>query len=100
MIALPLSNLPTSSTPLAPGRLSDRTNASGAPSYAELAGIIHDRVLQSLGVALLQAELCRRLWDDGEPAEAMTELDGVVASIESAVDGLRGSMATLGRAGR
>ena len=71
--------------------------ASGAPvGFSDhLARVIHDQVLQSLGLALLQAELCRRLWDNGQGEDAATELDGVVQELESAVDELRGIMADL-----
>ena len=66
------------------------------PAFTEhLAGLIHDQVLQSLGLALLQAELCRRLWENGQGEDAASELAGVVQELESAVDVLRGVMADL-----
>jgi hypothetical protein len=30
------------------------------------ANLIHDQVLQSLGLCALQADLCRRLWETGQ----------------------------------
>ena len=67
-----------------------------SPAFADhLAGVIHDEVLQSLGLALLQTELCRRLWENGQGEDAASELAGVVQELESAVDALRGVMADL-----
>ena len=73
-----------------------RTSLTASPAFADhLAGVIHDEVLQSLGLALLQTELCRRLWENGQGEDAASELAGVVQELESAVDALRGVMADL-----
>jgi len=73
-----------------------RASLTASPAFADhLAGVIHDEVLQSLGLALLQAELCRRLWENGQGEDAAAELGGVVQELESAVDALRGVMADL-----
>ena len=73
-----------------------RTSLTASPAFADhLAGVIHDEVLQSLGLALLQAELCRRLWENGQGEDGATELSGVVQELEAAVDALRGVMADL-----
>lgn len=60
-----------------------------------VARIIHDRVLQSLGVAMLQADLCRRLWRAGRDQEAMAELEGALAGLDTALDELRAVMSEL-----
>jgi len=73
-----------------------RTSLTASPAFADhLASVIHDDVLQSLGLALLQTELCRRLWENGQGEDAASELSGVVQELESAVDALRGVMAEL-----
>ena len=73
-----------------------RSARTASPAFADhLAGVIHDEVLQSLGLALLQTELCRRLWENGQGEDAASELSGVVQELESAVDALRGVMAEL-----
>jgi Histidine kinase len=73
-----------------------RASLTASPAFADhLAGVIHDQVLQSLGLALLQTELCRRLWENGQGEDAGAELSGVVQELEAAVDALRGVMADL-----
>jgi hypothetical protein len=73
-----------------------RASLTASPAFADhLAGVIHDEVLQSLGLALLQAELCRRLWENGQGEDGAAELSGVVQELETAVDALRGVMADL-----
>lgn len=66
------------------------------PTYfAQLERRIHDDVLQSLGVSLLGAELCRRLWAAGQQEEALHELDEVVRETEAAIEVLRTIMCEL-----
>ena len=73
-----------------------RASLTASPAFADhLASVIHDEVLQSLGLALLQTELCRRLWENGQGDDGAVELSGVVQELESAVDALRGVMADL-----
>lgn len=60
-----------------------------------VARMIHDRVLQSLGVAMLQADLCRRLWRSGQDEEAMAEFESVLAGLDAALDELRAVMREL-----
>ena len=69
------------------------------PLHEQLARVIHDNVLQSLALSLLQAELCRRLWESGEGDRAFSELVGVVAELEAAADKLREVMLDLRAAG-
>jgi histidine kinase len=83
------------STPPAP---SASCNATGAGLSDHLQHVIHDEVLQSLGISMLQAELCRRLWENGQPTEAFDELKGVVREIEAAVEVLRHVMRDLHQA--
>lgn len=68
------------------------------PTAAEVAARIHDDVLQSLGAALLQSELCQRLWELGQPEQALGELGDLTKQLESAVDALREIMNELMRA--
>jgi hypothetical protein len=64
------------------------------------ANLIHDQVLQSLGLCLLQADLCRRLWDTGQPEQALAELQGVNEELDTTVDTLRQLIAELLAAAR
>jgi signal transduction histidine kinase len=60
-----------------------------------LAARIHDDVLQSLALCSLQAELSRRLWEAGQPDQALTELTGIGDGLEAAVTALREVMNVL-----
>ncbi len=52
----------------------------------ELARLIHDDVLQTLGVCLLEAELCRRFWKKGQRAQVVEELVAVMEGLEAALE--------------
>ncbi|MBI3964344.1 MAG: histidine kinase dimerization/phosphoacceptor domain-containing protein [Chloroflexi bacterium] len=67
--------------------------------HERLARLIHDDVLQSLGVSLLQAELCKRMIESDKPDDAIVELNGVVDGVEAAVSSLRHVMTELRHAG-
>jgi signal transduction histidine kinase len=60
-----------------------------------LAHRIHDDVLQSLALCSLQGELARRLWDAGQPEQALAELGGMGEALEAAVAVLRDITNTL-----
>lgn len=64
-----------------------------------LARRIHDDVLQSLALCSLQGELARRLWDAGQPEQALAELGGMGEALEAAVAVLREVTTTLIAAG-
>lgn len=83
-----------------PGRPTTRSRPGNELSLHEhLARVIHDNVLQSLAVSLLQAELCRRLWESGQSDQAFSELGGVVSELEAAAEKLREVMTDLRAAG-
>jgi hypothetical protein len=79
--------------------------SGGTPSGASpalcraLAVRIHDDVLQSLALCSLQGELARRLWDAGQPEQALAELGGMSEALDAAVAALREVTATLLAAG-
>src|SRR4051794_15741731 len=50
-----------------------------------LAALIHDDVLQSLGVAMLGVDLCRRLHQRSRYEDALDELTGVVQAAGAAL---------------
>jgi hypothetical protein len=50
-----------------------------------LAQLIHDDVLQMLGVCLLEAELCRRFSQKGQPEQVVAELNEVLQALGSVV---------------
>jgi hypothetical protein len=52
---------------------------------AALAALIHDDVLQSLGVAVLGADLCRRLHQKMRYEQALEELTGIVEALSLAL---------------
>ncbi len=84
--------------PIAPSSAAPASAGRGTPSAqlcSRLADVIHEQVLQSLGLCLLQAELCRRMWNSGQEQHALAELDGVSRELESAVDVLRQVTADL-----
>ena len=64
-----------------------------------LARRIHDDVLQSLALCSLHGELARRLWDAGQPEQALAELGGMGEALEAAVAALRDVTTTLIAAG-
>ena len=78
-----------------PARAAAYCTSKGGLLSDHLQQVIHDDVLQSLGISMLQAELCRRLWENGQNLEAFEELKGVVREIESAVETLRHVMRDL-----
>lgn len=51
--------------------------------------MIHDEALQSIGVSMLQADLCRRLWSDQREQDAAAELENLVTALDGAVEALR-----------
>jgi hypothetical protein len=52
---------------------------------AELAALIHDDILQSLGVAVLGVDLCRRLHQRMRYEQALDELIGIVEALDLAL---------------
>ncbi|MDQ3811211.1 MAG: hypothetical protein M3336_13060 [Chloroflexota bacterium] len=60
-----------------------------------LAQRIHNRVLQQLGAALLQSEMCEQLSSMGREAEIPAALAELRSSLEQAVLELRDIMAEL-----
>ncbi|HLH25596.1 MAG TPA: histidine kinase [Chloroflexota bacterium] len=60
-----------------------------------LAKLIHDSVLQSLALAMLQADLCRRGIEAGDRELALSELSGIVPQLQAAVETLRGVIRDL-----
>jgi hypothetical protein len=54
-------------------------------SPAELAAFIHNDILQSLGVAVLGVELCRRLHQKMRYDDALSEIDGTRDAITQAL---------------
>ena len=81
---------------------SDRPNSACAPTaralYEHLEHVIHDDVLQSIGVSMLQADLCRRALEAPDDQQAIPELDELMRVLRSAVDGLRHAVVDLRRA--
>jgi signal transduction histidine kinase len=69
----------------------DRAVASAGlePLAERLAQVIHDRVLQSLALGMLQADLCRRAIEAGNREQALAELNGIPPELEAAVLVLR-----------
>jgi hypothetical protein len=51
-----------------------------------LAEVIHDDILQMLGVCLLEAELCRRFWKKGQQEQVVAELNEMVKILEAAAE--------------
>jgi signal transduction histidine kinase len=64
-----------------------------------LAELIHDRVLQLLGSAMLQAEMCEQLGELGRTDEIPAQLRQLRDSLNEAVVELRGIMIELRRQG-
>jgi len=60
-----------------------------------LARRIHDRVLQLLGTALLQTEMCEQLGRLGREGEITSTLIELRATLEETVDELRSIMSDL-----
>ena len=78
-----------------PARSAADCGSSGGLLSDHLQHVIHDDVMQSLGISMLQAELCRRLWENGREPEALEELQGRRREIEAAVGELRHVMRDL-----
>ncbi len=76
-------------------------NAASLPEQCERgAHLIHDQVLQSLGLCLLQADLCRRQWENGEEQAALAELNGLNEELDTAIAVLRQVVSELLTAAR
>jgi hypothetical protein len=54
-----------------------------------VAQVIHDRVLQSLALSMLQADLCRRGIQAGDQDTALAELSAIEPELQAAVETLR-----------
>src|SRR5690348_8398617 len=54
-----------------------------------VAQVIHDRVLQSLALSMLQADLCRRGIQAGDQQTALAELSAIEPELQAAVETLR-----------
>lgn len=78
----------------APGG-SGRAGRATPELCARLAYTIHDDVLQSMALCMLQATLCRRLWESGQVPEALAELDAISGELDSAANVLRGIVTDL-----
>lgn len=63
----------------------DTSLSTGTASPSMVAGLIHDDVLQSLGVAVLGVDLGRRLHTRMCYERALAELTGIVEALEAAV---------------
>jgi len=83
----------------APVQPSSPTLVPSAQLCNRLARTIHDQVLQSLALCLLQTDLCRRLWDSGQAPDALAELTGIAREVESAAEVLRQVVSDLRTAG-
>ena len=70
-------------------------SVTGQLELDRLAGFIHDDILQSLGVCVLEAELSRRFASRGQRAEAVAELDGGLAALQAAIEQSRGALVEL-----
>ena len=72
-------------------------SVTGQLELDRLAGYIHNEILQSLGVCVLEAELSQRFARKGQLAEAVAELDGALAALQAAIEQSRGALVELGR---
>ena len=68
------------------------------PQLEPLARRIHDNILQTLGIALLQAELCRRFWGQTNDGQGATELAVLLDYLQDVVEMFRAIMETLRQA--
>lgn len=75
-------------------------SVTGQLELDRLAGFIHNEILQSLGVCVLEAELSRRFARKGQLTEAVAELDGALAALQSAIEQSRGALIELRRVTR
>ena len=66
-----------------------------AQLHARFATVIHDYVLQSLSISLVQVELSRRLCEAGRQNEAVAELDTAAQQLQAAADVLHQVMRDL-----
>ena len=73
---------------------------AGQLELDRLAEFIHNEILQSLGVCVLEAELSRRFARKGQLTEAVAELDGALAAVQSAMEQSRGALVELRRVTR
>lgn len=65
-----------------------------------LAGVIHDDILQSLGLCVLEAELCLRFAHKGQRTEADAELDGMLDALQTAIAQSRRALVEVTGVGR
>jgi signal transduction histidine kinase len=89
-----LNNLPNRGAAGLPSADADGTTSFTA-LCDHLAQVIHDRVLQSLALSMLQADLCRRGILAGDQETALAELSGIEPELQAAVDTLRGVIRDL-----
>ena len=83
---------PDASREIPPPAVAKAARPASAPTpelCRSLAARIHDDVLQSLALCSLQAELSRRLWETGQPEQALAELGGIGDGLDAAVAALR-----------
>lgn len=73
---------------------------TGQLELDRLAGFIHNEILQSLGVCVLEAELSRRFARKGQLTEAVAELDGALAALQSAIEQSRVALVELRQVAR
>ncbi|MFN8526750.1 MAG: hypothetical protein U0821_26900 [Chloroflexota bacterium] len=66
-----------------------------AGSASALSQLIHNELLQMLGVALLEVELCQRLWDRENRQAVLEELDALLKSAETVDQNARPILALL-----
>ena len=79
---------------LAPWARAGRGSADDRPECAVSAG----QIVHTLSICLLQAELCRHLYQQGEEARALRELSVLLERLENVVEMFRAVMETLRRA--
>ena len=71
------------------------TVSAPTPDFERVGRLIHDEVLQTLGVALLQAELCRRFWGRARDGQIVAELDGVISALDATATASRDAVDEL-----
>jgi hypothetical protein len=91
--------MPYSNGALNPGDAGMPVPGGGAQPFVavcdHVAQVIHDRVLQSLALSMLQADLCRRGIQAGKPEAALAELSAIEPELQAAVDTLRAVLREL-----
>ena len=75
-------------------------SVTGQLELDRLAGFIHNEILQSLGVCVLEAELSQRFARKGQHAEAVAETDGALSALQAALEQSRGALVELRRVAR